>query len=258
MGDEETAQIGYRTRALKRALMILEEFKGDSEPISLARLQRSLDLPKPTIVRLAALLEEFGYLRRRDGGYELGPKNLELGSIYLRRHRIVDVVRPILEHIRNRLTETVCLATISGHDVLRLDVIPTSTDPTSTDIGSETFAHTTALGKAILSTIDEAELEGVIGRPPYAALTRNSLITRSGLVADLRATRKRGYALDNEESSLGLRCVGVAAVAPVLETVAMSVSASPSTITDRAIPRLVAELSWARDQIESGSTTVTG
>ena len=259
MVDEESAQIGYQTRALKRALMILEEFNGDSHPISLASLQRSLDLPKPTILRLASLLEEFGYLRRRDGGYELGPKNLELGSLYLRRHRIVDVVRPILEHIRDKLTETVCLATIAGHEVLHLDVIP-SLHPIHyrTDIGSRAFAHTTALGKAILATLDESQLESVVGSPPYVALTRNTLITRAALVADLKAIRRRGYALDNEESSLGLRCVGVAAVAPVLETVAISVSASPSTITDKAIPGLVAELTWARDQIESGSATMTG
>jgi IclR family acetate operon transcriptional repressor len=259
VSDKLGADVGYQTRALTRALTILGAFTSNSQALSVATLHESLDLPKPTIIRLAGVLEQYGYLRRRDGGYELGPKTLELGALYLRRHGILDIVRPVLERLRDEVSETICLASLSGPDVLHLDVIP-SLRPIHyrTDVGSRAPAHSTALGKAILATLDEDQVDKVLGHPPYRALTPNTLTERPSLLKEIELTRRRGYSLDNEESELGLKCVGISAVAPLLGTIAISASSSPSSITDKTSRPLAAALTRAGDEVVTALEQATG
>jgi IclR family transcriptional regulator, acetate operon repressor len=259
LSSDRGPEVGYQTRALTRALSILDAFDGDSEALSLATLHQSLGLPKSTIIRLATVLEQYGYIRRRDDGYELGPKNLELGALYLRRHGVLDIVRPVLETLRDELGETICLASLSGPDVLHLDVVP-SLRPIHyrTDVGSRAPAHSTALGKAILSTMDEHQVDEVLGAPPYRVLTPNTLVERAALLTELEASRARDYSVDDEESSLGLKCVGIAAEAPLLGTIAISASSSPLSITDSAIPHVAAALVQARNDVVSALERATG
>jgi IclR family acetate operon transcriptional repressor len=259
LSDEPGAEVGYQTRALTRALTILDAFGGDHEALSVATLHQSLKLPKPTIIRLAGVLEKYGYLRRLDGGYELGPKTLELGALYLRRHGVLDIVRPILERLRDEVGETICLASLSGPDVLHLDVIP-SLRPIHyrTDVGSRAPAHSTALGKAILATLNEDQMNEVLGPPPYRALTPKTHTDRSSLLNEVELTRRRGYALDNEESALGLKCLGIAVVAPMLGTVAISASSSPASINSKTSRALSRALGQAGEEIVHALARATG
>ncbi len=242
--------VGYQTRALTRALMILDSFGGSDETLTVAGLHRSLGLPKSTIIRLAGELEQHGYLRQRNGGYELGAKTLELGALYLRRHGVLDIVRPILEELRNEVGETVCLATLADGDVLHLDVI-VSHKPIHfrTDVGSRAPAHSTALGKAILATLDNDAIRATVGPDPYRALTANTRTSWPDLIVDIERTRERGYSLDVEESAIGLKCVGVATDASVLGPIALSVSSTPEAIDDEMTRSLAAALRRAADQI---------
>jgi DNA-binding IclR family transcriptional regulator len=234
-----------------RALLILDQFNEDSELLSLSDLQRAVGLPKPTILRLTGLLELFGYVQKTELGYELGQKNFILGSLYSRSHRISEFFRPILERVRDASTETVCLATLSGRDVVHLAVIP-SLHPVHyrTEVGSRAPAHTTALGKAILATLLDGQLDRVLGDPPYPCPTKKAITTRAELTRELKRTRERGFATDDEESTMGLRCVGIAAVTPLLGTVGISVSGSPAAMTDAALRQIVGSLLEARGEIE--------
>ena len=148
-----------------------------------------------------------------------------------------DVVRPVLESLRDEIGETVCFACLSGSDIVHLAVVP-SRHPIQyrTDIGSRAPVHATALGKAILARMDERRVDEVMGDPPYESFTANTLTDRSSLTEDLEATRSRGYSLDLEESMPGLRCIGVALRKPLIGDVAISVSASSLSMTDERIP----------------------
>ena len=251
--------VGYQTRALTRALMILDSFSGNEETLTIAGLHRSLGLPKSTIIRLANELEQHGYLKQRNGGYELGAKTLELGALYLRRHGVLDIVRPILEELRDDVGETVCLATLADGDVLHLDVIA-SLKPIHyrTDVGSRAPAYSTALGKAILATMDDDAIGSAVGPGPYRALTPNTLRRWPDLLADIKRTRKRGYALDAEESALSLKCVGVAVVAPVLGAIGISVSSTPEVIDDKTSRSLATALHRAGDRVVAALNRTAG
>lgn len=257
-GDAEP-EVGYQTRALARALAILDAFGGDRAALSVATLHESLELPKPTIIRLAGVLEKYGYLRRLDSGYELGPKTLELGALYLRRHGILDVVRPILERLRDEVGETICLASLSGPDVLHLDVIP-SLRPIHyrTEVGSRAPAHSTALGKAILATLSRDQLDETLGPPPYRALTPKTQTDRTGLLDEIELARRRGYSLDNEESAIGLKCLGIAVDTPILGTVAISASSAPASINGKTSRALSHALGRAGEEIVQALERATG
>jgi IclR family acetate operon transcriptional repressor len=252
MTEPPAGELGYQTRALSRALAILEAFDADGDPLTVAKLHESLELPKSTIVRLANVLERYGYLQHRNQQYELGPKTFELGALYLRRNGIPDVMRPILEQARDELEETICFACLSGSDVVHLDVIA-SPHPIQyrTDIGSRVPAHATALGKAILAASDDRAVRQALGAPPYARFTPNTLADGAALAADLELTRKRGYSLDWEESLPGLRCVGIAIQMPLLGRIAISASASPTSITEDTVPRFAEALLRAGQRAEA-------
>jgi IclR family acetate operon transcriptional repressor len=242
-----TSEPGYQTRALTRALDILDSFVANKQPVSLATLHHSLGLPKSTIVRLAGVLQQHHYLRKREDGYELGPRLLELGWLYLQSHGVFDFVNPVLQRLRDEARETVCFATLVGSDVVHVDVVP-SPNPVHfrTDVGSRTHAHSSALGKAILAMLEDSEVREIVGVGPYLRLTGNTLVTWDALEAELATTRTRGYALDDEESVTGLRCIGVAAEAPVMGKVAISISSSPDAIPDERLPQLADLLKRAR------------
>jgi IclR family KDG regulon transcriptional repressor len=74
-------------------------------------------------------------------------------------------------------------------------------------VGRRTPAYCSAVGKAVLAFLPESALDEVLERP-LCAWTEKTLVTREGLLADLRQVRIRGYAVDNEEIEKGLRCVG--------------------------------------------------
>lgn len=244
--------IGYQTRALTRALDILGAFSDERPALSVAELHSELEIPKPTIVRLSAVLERYGYLSRADGVYWLGPKVVELGTQFLRRTHLVDLVEPVLESVRDELDETVCLGMLQGAEVVHIAVIP-SKQPVHyvTEVGSRDMAHATGLGKALLALLPDDAVVDLLGPEPFARFTSSTLVERDELVRELARTRERGYALDREETAEGLRCVAVGGELPLLGAVAVSASGLSSRFTDSMIPTFAQRLRDAMPVLRS-------
>lgn len=194
-------------------MSIIESLAGDREDISLMELSKSLGLHKSTVHRLLMILERYRLLDRdsRSGRYRLGLRLFELGSIAIARFNIRERARPHLERVLRETDETVHLCVLDAGEVLYVDKIePSRSVRMASKIGQRNPAHCSAVGKAMLAHLPEREVDEIMKHYGLRRMTPQTITTPADLMADLQATRERGYAIDNEESEEGVRCVAAA------------------------------------------------
>ena len=223
---------------MARALAILDAFSAEESALTTKDLHLKLDLPKPTISRLGSMLERHGFLRRSNGAYELGPKTFELGSLYVRQHRVFERFRWPLQRLSAESKQTTCLAELAGFSIVHL-LVARSPMPVHyvTETGSRGPAHATGLGKALLASIEAEEVDRLLGDSRLERFTANTIRGRDELFAELDGIRKRGYAVDDEEYADGLKCVAIAIELEHVGLVAISVSGPSADYAAHTIPR---------------------
>src|SRR4051812_6571661 len=212
---DRASETGYQTRALVRALSILDVFGAERRPLAVKDLHRLLDVPKPTISRLATVLDRFGYLSRRGQAYVLGPKLLELGSLFAGQDGLIELSRQPLEDASADAHETTCLGVLKGADVMHVVVVPSSRPVHYvTNTGSLAPTHSTGLGKALLADLDQVALKAQLAALSLRRYTTKTITDPKRLRRELASIRRRGYAVDDEETAIGLRCVAMAVRLP--------------------------------------------
>jgi IclR family pca regulon transcriptional regulator len=156
---------------------------------------------------------------------------------------IRQIARPQLERLAEQLAETASLAVLDrdGRDIVYIDRVRNrAIVGVMLGVGSRVPAHTTSLGKALLADLSDAALVTWLAAAPPRALTEQTLTSREALLADLAATRARGYALSDQELALGLR--GAAAAirdGSGIAIAAISVSGPAATLTIERIEQVV-------------------
>jgi IclR family transcriptional regulator, acetate operon repressor len=196
-----------------RVLATLKALAGHSGGVSLDALSRELEAPKSSIHRALAALRRAGFADQyADGRYRLGSELVRIAFDYHERRDEVDLVRPVLSALSGWLSETAHYAQLDGTEVVYLAKIePVGQAITmSSRIGGRNPAHATGVGKALLAHVladDDAVREFVNRQGPLERRTSNTLVSARALAGDLRASRERGYALDREESELGVNCI---------------------------------------------------
>lgn len=199
--------------AVARAVGILELLaEMGAAPLGTSEIARRLHAPKSSVANLCGVLVDSGLLSRRDGGFSLGRRLAELGGAYLAS---VDQVREFRDACRSLTVaaeETVQLAVLdemevvylARHDGRQLIALVS-------EIGRRLPASCTAAGKAALAALPPAVLTGRLqGFASLPVLTTHSHNLPSELLLDLEATRRRGYAIDDEETADGIVCFAVA------------------------------------------------
>jgi len=226
---------GYSVTSVLRALDVLELLARQGGAGRISDIAPALRCSKNTAFRLLKTLEHRRFVRRADdASYELTFKLLNLGECVLRSTDLHLIARPHLEALSRQFGETVSLGRLEGDEIVYLDrVLGTRPYHTSYSVGSRTTAHSTALGKAILGFSPGPALDRII-KTGLRPKTDNTITDPERLRADLRTTAIRGYAYDDEESVLGIRCVA----APVFDrrgdvVAALSVSALAARVTDK-------------------------
>jgi IclR family acetate operon transcriptional repressor len=196
-----------------RVLATLKILAGHSAGASLDALSRELGAPKSSVHRALAVLRRAGFADQDESGrYRLGSELVRIAFDYHERRDEVDLVRPILTTLSDWLSETAHYAQLEGAEVVYLAKIePRGQAITmSSRIGGRNPAHSTGVGKALLAHVlgdDDAVREFVARHGPLERRTKNTLVSARALADDLRLGRERGYALDREESELGVTCI---------------------------------------------------
>jgi IclR family transcriptional regulator, acetate operon repressor len=228
-------------QSIERAFGLLEVMASSGGIAGLSELSQRSGLAVPTIHRLLRTLVELGYVRQEPSRkYALGPRLVALGDS---ASRLVGArATPHLARLTEELGESANLALLDGHEVLYVAQAPGQHEMRMiTEVGRRAPAHCTAVGKAILAGLPEARVDAILAAAGMEARTPNTLVTPAALKHDLEAVRSRGYALDEQEQELGVRCVGVALPGEPPRA-AISVSGPIGRMTDALVTRATAGL----------------
>ena len=207
MGKKEKSE--YIIQAVSHALDLLEQFYDDVDELGVTELSKRLKLHKNNVFRLLATLESRGYIEqnRVTENYRLGLKTLELGQTFIKQMGLLRQSRPVLESLVKECNETTYVAILKESAIVYLDVVETDlTVRVVPRVGARLPAYATAAGKIQFAYMTEEELENYLPKElkPYTPNTLN----REELKKQLRQIAEQGYAIDNEELDVGVRCVG--------------------------------------------------
>ena len=143
--------------------------------------------------------------------YGLGARVREAGMAYVRMSPLDTLARAIMEQIRDATSETVQLAVLDGAEALciaKVDYVQALRLDFS--VGQELEPHATGVGKVLLSEMPEAEYEKWLSNSKLVRFTPTTITDARALAVELRTIRQRGFAIDNEERTVGATCVAVA------------------------------------------------
>ena len=208
--SERDGSRAYSIASVERAFALLDTF--NSVPMTLAELSRAAGLSEATTLRYLRTLARHDIVERAEGGrYRLGLGLFRLGQRALGDRDPRKVALPFMEQLLQRFEETVNLAFRNNDDLVIVEVLESKRSiKKGATIGDHDLWHCSSLGKAILASLPEAEVLGILERRGVDRRTARTLATLEELVAELEQVRTLGYAVDNEEAEEGLYCVGTA------------------------------------------------
>ena len=232
----------YHVQVLDRAFRILDILAETGSGIGLTDIADRLELHKSTAHRLIMVLESNRFVERNpvSGRYHLGSRLMELGLSAVSQLDVYQIAGPHLRTLVSETGETAHLAVLRDGEVVSLvSAESTQTLRTPVTVGSRTPAHCTSLGKAMLAFAPEEQVNDFLNGRTLKSYTRKTITSASRFKAELRAIRKVGYAVDNEEREVGLRCIG----APVCNSAgdviaAVSIAGPAFRLTEDRIPLL--------------------
>lgn len=206
----------YLVQGLSQALDILEAFAQGREELGLSEIAARLGLSHAVTFRHLRTLEGRAYLRHdpKRGTYSLGLKTFEVASIFLHHLRLGRQAGRFLSELVDACDETAYLAVMSGPDVSYLQTRETRRMVrVQPPIGRRVPLHSSAAGKVHLAFRPFDRVADLAGHGRLLSFTDNTMTDPSALEADLHASAERGYAIDDEETVSGVRCVA----APVFD-----------------------------------------
>ena len=206
----------YIIHSVDHTFDVLEAFRADEPELGVTQLARMLKLHKNNVFRILATLENRGYVEQnpRTGNYRLGLKAFEAGQAYLRHTSLLSVSHLEMASLASVLKENTYLAVLRGDYVFYLDeVIAEQTIQVISRLGTRVAPHCTATGKVFLAYADPAQMDEIIDSRPLEKMTQNTITDRKKLLAEVKKVASNGYAVDNEEWTIGLKCLA----APILD-----------------------------------------
>lgn len=226
-------------QSIERALDILLVFTHQEPELGIVEICRRLGLSKGTGHRVVYTLTSRGFLsqNKQNGKYTLGPKAFELGSLAMSQMEIRKVAHPFLEELCGLTGETAHLVIQESMEVLYLDKVESPRAiRMSSFIGQRMPMHCTAVGKVLLSGLSEEEVRNICQIKGMKKVTAKTLTSFEQLAAELQKVSDQGFAFDDEENEVGLRCIA----APVRDysqkiIAAISISAPVMRMNDELV-----------------------
>lgn len=196
---------GQASTVVGRLEAILASFDGCDRALSLSEISQRVGLPKSTVHRLANQLCTVGWLERNSGGYRVGLKLLELGSVALQRTGLREASYRHLHSLAMRTGLVVHLGILDHDEVVYLDRVTTNRVTLPTRVGGREPAYCTAIGKAMLAFESQASQASALSRTRRR--TEFTLVEPRAMQGALDSVRQTGVAYDREEAYQGLGCV---------------------------------------------------
>ena len=228
--------------ALERGLAVLELVAKSRNGLTFSQVSQYVNFPKSSIHCLLVTLERLGYLQRLEssGRFVAGVNLVRIATAASHAIVLRQKAGPLLTELAQRTGLTVHMAVLENNEALLIaKVEPSGTRPVATWVGKRIDYHCTSLGKALIAWMSDEEIRSLVRERHMLRHNENTICTLVRLRENLMATRSTGYAVDDEEEEIGIRCVG----APVLGVsgkveAAVSVSGTVEQIRPDDIPRI--------------------
>ena len=245
-------------QVIARAADVLRALEGENNGLSLGQIAQRVGLARSTVQRIVEALSEEHFLIAASptSGVRLGPALIRLGAS---AHVEFDqITRPLLLKLSQSVGETVDLSVLKGTVAVFTDQVQGVHRLRAVSAIGETFPlHCSANGKALLSVVDEPQLERLV-RGPLPRLTANTIVQRADLLKTIEAVRRSGVAYDLEEHTEGICAVGTAFLDPIGRAVAISIPVPTTRFRNRRLKALLTDeiLQTRTQMIESLGASV--
>ncbi|AFU00055.1 IclR family transcriptional regulator [Nocardia brasiliensis] len=234
-------------QSIERAFGLLETMADEGGMMGLSQLATASGLPLPTIHRLVRTLVDLGYLRQEPSRqYVLGPKLIKLGESSA--HMLSVRARPQLARLVDELGESANMAMLDGDQIVYVAQVPSRHSMRMfTEVGRRVLPHCTAVGKVLLAGMPAEQTRELLQRTGMPRYTEHTITDPVEFAAQLTTAAQHGYAMDEGEQELGVRCVAVAvpdAPAQLAISISGPVGRMSEELVERAVP-LLTEVSQA-------------
>ena len=232
--------------AITRLFQIIEFLANSDDWVSLRTIARDLNINTASVFRTLNTLKELGYVRQhpQDSKYQLTLKIAGISAMVLENVQLRQIAHPFLEQLTTITNETTHLAVIDGNEFIYIDKVDnTQAMRMRSRVGQRGLLHSTAVGKSFLAHCPKTELSQILDNIKFQALTKNTIIDKEKFQEHLIQIKQHGYAIDDEENEIGIRCIG----APIYDHAgrlagALSISGWTISMTLERIPQLAQEL----------------
>lgn len=252
--------------AVDRALTIMEELARSNRGLRLPEIALRLGFPKSTTHSLLVALERRGYLHRnlRTGRYLFGSRILALANAALSGMTLREVAHPVLVGLMHKTGLAAKMAILDQDQALLIDQVHPPYAPTPMIwLGRHLDLHCTGLGKALAACLPRDQWHRLATEHKLARHNEATICSPARLIKELTLTRDRGYAFDNEEFDIGMRCLAVPVLSGADEIAAIGISGTTVEIHDARVGQLVEVLKTAAATIaqacgDSAATAAVG
>ncbi|CEI83313.1 MULTISPECIES: IclR family transcriptional regulator [Oceanobacillus] len=199
----------YHVPALERTIKILKLISESKDTYTGTEICKMLDLPKATVFAIMKTLEYHNMVQKDlNGRFQIGPKMFQIGMTYVSDSNMIELAKPYMKRLMGESGFTVHLGILHENQIMYIaKEEPDSFIKFSTYPGLKTEIHLTGLGKAIAAYLSESELDQIVTFENLDKATPNTITDMTTFKESLRAVRQNGYAIEDEEGEIGVRCI---------------------------------------------------
>jgi len=200
------ASKAYYSEPFAKGLRVLSLFKPEKKELSLSEIVAALHSNPSSIYRFTNTLVKLGYLQKDPltKRLSLGQRSYRLGLSLVNSFSLLEVVKPFIDEVHDKYNISIDSCILEEQALLQLYFRAAENGLAYRALIINPAIHCTGLGKAILAYLPEEDLSLILSRLPLVARTNKSITDKNKLLQDLERTRKRGYAINNEEYIKGL------------------------------------------------------
>ncbi len=248
-----TGERSAQVQSLLRALSLLDSLAEAEDGAALTELAQRVGLSTSTAHRLLMTLEQERYVHfdAERKLWSVGVQAFVAGSAFMRSRNLATVARPAMRALMEQSGETVNLAIEDEGQALYLAQVECRQMMRAfATPGGRVPLHCSSVGKALLAAMPDAQVAKILHRTGMTRMTARTIATPMALREELTRTRERGYAIDDEEHAVGLRCAAAVIHDEFGEPAgAVSVSGPMARIPDGRLPLLGSLAKDAADAI---------
>lgn len=234
------ADTGASVQAIDRGLSVLSVIAA-ADGLTLTDLAQRVGLAPSTAHRILASLEAHRFVHHDEqrGLWLIGVGAFEVGTAFLRNRRLAGIGRVVMHDLMERTGETVNLGIEDGGEIVFISQVESHVALRAFfRAGSRAAIHASGVGKALLAQLSDERVKQILHKRGLAKFTDQTLVAPADLFRQLDEVRRRGWAVDDEERNLGMRCVA----APIFNEYGEAIAAvSVSGPTVRMTPERAAE-----------------